>query len=170
MIALVLGSLFGLFRVWSFYGTVPDLILLLTVSLALAFKNWDFLFVAIIGGVWTDILYGLPIGSFSLIYGLVGVLCAITFEKWLYTVGGIKWQYFLVTITVAGVISLAWLWAYTNILYAWHWSPVAISGLEVLKSGSLTLLANLVFAYPIYIGVEFLAKWLLRRNRNQLKL
>lgn len=116
-----------------------------------------------------DILYGLPIGSFSLVYVLAGSLSSVTFEKWLFSVGGIKWQHFLLVVVLASLLSMAWIWLFTNILYTRHWSSVALSGIQVLKSGGWTLFANLLFAYPVYMLVEFFVQYSLRFKKNQIK-
>lgn len=169
-VAFIIGLIFGVFRFWSLGGFVPDLLLLLTLSLALAFKDSDYLFVAFVGGVWTDILYGLPIGSFTLIYLLAGAMSSWIFGKWLFAGSGVKWQHFILTVMIATLASLLWIWLYTNLLYSIDFSAVALSGTQTLRSGLMTLLANVVFAYPVYVIVELMASYTLKFKSNQIKL
>lgn len=166
---MISGITFGFFRVWELDGFVPDILLLLCVSLALSFKNLDYFFVGMVGGILMEVLYGLPIGSFSVPYILAGTISMWIFEKWLFT-SGIKWQYFLAIIFISTGFAYLWMWLYTNILHAIHWSDVALSGSQLLQSGLMTLLANLLFAYPVFILVEFSAHTFTRLKKNQIKI
>lgn len=159
---------FGLFSVWGWHGFVPNFLLLMIVSLALAFHNSDYLLVAFLGGIWFDILYGLPLGSFSIPFILIGGGSSAIFQRWLFT--EVTWRHFIITIAVATVALDFWLWLYTNLLFTVHWSPLAISGSQLLHNVVPVLIANVVLAYPVYVAVELIAQSTLRLKRNRLNI
>lgn len=164
----IVALTFGLFSVWNWQGFVPNLLLLTIVSLALAFHNEDYLLFAFLGGIWFDILYGLPLGSFSIPFILIGAGSSAVFQKWLFT--EVTWRHFLATIAIATIALHVWLWLYTNLLATVHWGHIAISGAQLVRVTIPELIANLVLAYPVYIIVELIAQSTLRLKRNRIHL
>ena len=142
--------------------------MLSTVSLALAFRNYDYLVFAFVGGLWFDVLYGVPIGSFTIPLMLIGFLSSFIFQKWLFT--EVKWQHFLSGIVIATLVLHGWIWLYTNALFMVEWSPLSIAGTQLLRTTVFTLIANVLLAYPVYVIVELIAQSTLRWKRNQIKL
>jgi len=167
-IGAIVSLTFGLFNVWAWHGLVPNLLLLAIVSVALAFHNHDYLVIALIGGIWFDTLYGLPIGSFSVPFVLCGAGSALIFRRWLFT--EVTWQHFIVVTVAATVILNFWLWLYTNLLFMAEWSPLAIHGGQLLRNITLILIANVLLAYPVYVIVELIARSTLRLRRNKIRL
>ncbi len=169
---IIIGALvavtFGLFSVWGWHGFVPNLLLLVIVSLALAFHNYDYLFFAFLGGVWFDILYGLPLGSFSIPFILIGAGSSAIFQRWLFT--DVTWRHFILTIVVATIALNFWLWIYTNFLFSVHWSAIAISGQQIVRISIPQVIANVLLAYPIYAAVEFITQSTMRLKRNRISL
>lgn len=169
---IITGSLvalnFGLFNSLGWHGFVPNLLLLVIISLALAFNRNDYLLVAFLGGFWFDILYGLPIGSFTIPFILIGVGSLLIFQRWLFT--QVTWRHFIVTVAVATILLHFWLWLYTNILFAIHWGQLAISGRQLTRNTILVLIANVILAYPIYVVVELIAQSTSRLKRHRIKI
>lgn len=165
---LVVAVTFGLFSVWGWQGLVPNLLLLIIVSTALAFNNLDYLMFAFIGGIWFDTLYGLPLGSFAVPFIFIGLACSLAFQRWLFA--EVAWWHFILA-TFLGTIALnAWLWIYTNGLHAFDWSPIAIHSGQLLRTTLFMLVANVLLAYPVYVIVELIAQSTMRFNKNKIKL
>jgi cell shape-determining protein MreD len=168
LIGAIVGITFGLFRSWGWHGFMPNVILLSIISLSLAFRNYDYMIFAGLGGFWFDILYGLPIGSFTLPFIFVGIISSFVFQRWLFT--EVRWQHFLLAVVIATVFIHSWLWLYSNILFVVKWSPIAISGSQLLRTTVLTVVANVLLAYPVYVIVELIAQSRLRLKKNQIRL
>ncbi|HEX3095530.1 MAG TPA: hypothetical protein VHQ20_00235, partial [Patescibacteria group bacterium] len=115
LIGAIIGVTFGLFSSWGWNGLVPDLILLLVIALSLVFDTFDFLFVAVVGGLWLDVVYGLPIGSFTIPLALCGTISSYILRRWLFA--EIQWFHFVGAITAATVLEKVWIWGYTNFLF-----------------------------------------------------
>ncbi len=167
-IGAIAALTFGLFNIWAWHGLVPNLLLLAIVSLALAFRNYDYLAIALIGGIWFDTLYGLPIGSFAIPFVLCGFGSAVIFQRWLFT--EVTWRHFIVVTVAATLLLNFWLWLYTNLLFMVKWSPIAIHGGQMLRNIALILIANILLAYPVYVIVELIAHSTLRFKRNKIRL
>jgi cell shape-determining protein MreD len=159
---------FGLFNALGWHDFVPNLLLVLVVSLALAFNRFDYLIVAFFGGFWFDVLYGLPVGSFSIPLVLIGLGSSQIFQRWLFT--EVTWRHFLLAVALATIALHFWLWIYTNLLFTIHWSPLAINGGQLLHSTVTILIANVVLAYPIYVSVELIAQSTSRFKRNRIRI
>lgn len=167
-IGAIAALTFGLFNVWGWHGLVPNLLLLAIVSLALAFRNYDYLMVALIGGIWFDTLYGLPIGSFSIPFVLCGTASALIFQRWLFT--EMTWIHFMIITIAATLLLNFWLWLYTNLLFFAKWSSLAIHGGQLARNLILIIIANVLLAYPVYVIVELIAHSTLRLKRNKIRL
>ncbi len=164
----IVAVTFGLFGVWGWHGLVPNMLLLIIVSMALAFNNVDYMIVGFIGGVWLDTLYGLPIGSFSVPFIICGMASSLIFQRWLFT--EVTWRHFIIVTTLVTVALNAWLWLYTNALHYIKWSPIAIDGKQLLRNAFLLLISNVLLAYPVYVIVELIAQSTIRLKRNKIKL
>lgn len=168
LIGAIIGITFGLFGSWGYHGLVPDLILLIVIALSLVFDDFDFLFVALVGGFWMDVVYSLPIGSFTIPFILCGLASSQLLRKWLFS--DIQWYHFVGVIIAATLFLKLWLWGYTNLLLFFQWHMFALSGKQILKNLFLAVIANVVLAYPVYVVVETIARSKLRWGRNKLQI
>lgn len=168
VIGAIVALTFGLFNQWGWHGFVPNLLLLTILSVTLAFNNFDYLVVGVIGGIWFDTLYGLPIGSFSIPFIVCGLLCSLAFQRWLFT--EVKIKHFIFAAILATVMLNFWIWLYTNGLYIVKWSPLAVDGWQLLRNTPLAVIANVLLAYPVYVIVELIAQSSLKLKRHKIKL
>jgi hypothetical protein len=164
----IVGITFGLFGSWSWNGLVPDLILLIVIALALVFDNLDFLFFGVVGGLWLDVVYALPIGSFTIPLLICGIITSFLLRKWLFS--EVRWYHFLGAIAAATIFLNLWIWAYTNAIFLFHWYPFAVSGKQMLSNLLLKIIGNVLLAYPVYVIVEMIANSQLRWQRHKLRL
>ena len=168
LVGAIIGVTFGFFSVWGLHGFVPDLILLIVIALSLVFDNFDYLFVALVGGFWLDVVYSLPIGSFTIPFILCGLASSQLLRKWLFS--EVEWYHFVGVIIAATLFLKLWLWGYSNILLIFQWHSFALSGRQILKNLILALLANVIFAYPVYVVIESFARSQLRWQKNKLRI
>lgn len=168
LVGTIVGMTFGLFQTWGWNGFVPDLILLIVLALSLVFDNLDYFFVALIGGFWLDVMFALPIGSFTIPLILCGFASSKFIRKWLFS--DIRWYHFVMAIVAATLIMKSWLWGYTNLFYIFDWYSFSISGKQILNNLIFNILANVIVAYPVYVIVETLANSQLRWRKNKLHL
>lgn len=168
IIGAIIGITFGLFSSWGWNGLVPDLILLMVIALSLVFESFDYLFVALIGGFWLDIVYGLPIGSFTIPLAFCGAVSSMLLRKWLFS--EIQWYHFAGAIVAATILLKLWIWIYSNALVIFHWYSMAVSGQQILRNIIWAIIANVVLAYPVYVIVEMFARSQLRWQKHRIKL
>lgn len=168
LIGAIIGTTFGLFGTWGIHGLVPDLILLIVIALSLVFDNLDFLFFALVGGFWLDVVFSLPIGSFTIPFVLCGVASSQLLRKWLFS--EIRWYHFVGVIIAATIFLKLWLWGYTNLLLFFQWHMFALSGKQVFRNLIFAIIANVVLAYPVYVIVEMFARSQLRWGKNKLQI
>ncbi len=168
IIGAIIGVTFGLFTSWGWNGLVPDLILLIVIALSLVFDGYDFLFFGMLGGFWLDIVYGLPIGSFTIPLLFCGAISSLLIRKWLFS--EVKWYHFIGSIIAATVLLKFWIWLYGNMLFALDWYPVPISGGQIVRNLIWAIIANVILAYPVYVIVEMFARSQLRWQKNRIRL
>ena len=163
-VALTVG-LFGNFRL---AGVVPDLILLLVVVAAVELESRDFLFLSLAGGIWMDIFYGLPIGSFALGYALCGSLAYALFHS--AAALEFNWKYFLSLVAGALILLYGWLWLYTNLLAAAHLSPLRVNLAQTARHFLFILIYNLILAFPVYWAFTRASRLSAKISRKPLQL
>lgn len=168
LIGAIVGVTFGLFSSWGWNGLVPDLVLLVVIALSLVFDNFDYLFFAAIGGFWLDIVYGLPIGSFTIPLALCGAVSSYLLRRWLFS--EIKWYHFVLAIVAATIFVKLWIGFYTNLLFLFHWFSYGISWKQLLGNLVFSVIANVVLAYPIYVIIEMFARSQLRWQKHRIRL
>lgn len=168
LMGAIIGVTFGFFSAWGFRGLVPDLILLIVIALSLVFDNLDYLFVALIGGFWLDVVFALPIGSFTIPFIICGAVSSQLLRKWLFS--EIKWYHFAGVIIAATVLLKLWLWGYSNVLTVFQWHAFALSGKQTLHNLIYGIIANVVLAYPVYVVVEMFAHSQLRWQKNKIRI
>lgn len=168
VVGAIIGVTFGLFSSWGWNGLVPDLILLLVIALALTADYFDYLFLSIIGGFWLDVVYGLPIGSFTIPLLVCGTISSFLIRKRLFS--EIHWYHFVGAIAAATILLKLWIWGYSNTLFLFNWYHLAVSGKQMLSNISLSLIANILLAYPVYVIVEMFVNSQLRWQKHKIRL
>jgi cell shape-determining protein MreD len=157
LVVLVLVLSFGLLPALGLSHALPALLLLTVLVLALESDTADMVLVAFLGGIWTDIFVGLPIGSYAL--GLVTVgLCVTAIFRYLLFARVSVWQFIVLTI---GAVFGLWLWllVYPWLLF-WFGLHVVVPAVESwVKLLLPTLFATLLAAYPVYAGILLLLRW-----------
>lgn len=168
IVGAIIGITFGLFTSWGWNGLVPDLVLLMVIALSLVFDGFDYLYVGVIGGFWLDIVYGLPIGSFTIPLIFCGALSSALLRKWLFA--EVEWYHFVGAIVASTILLKFWIWLYSNALFAFQWYSTPVSGGQIARNLVWAIVANVILAYPVYVIVEMFARSQLRWQKNKIKL
>lgn len=153
----------SIFNVLNLGFYTPDLLLLLTLSIVWANNNFDFVLFAVLGGFWTEVTFGLPVGSLVLSLLLIGSAAYLIINRWLFSEK--SWQYFFGAVIISTVFFHAWLWIYTSTLFAFGWSDIAITGKMFLRGMLPVLLVNIILTSPIFVGTEVLVGYIQKWSR-----
>lgn len=155
-----------IFNLYEFRGFIPNLLLLFTLATIVSFEEWDFIFLAIFGGLWMDVMLGLPVGSNILGLLIICLLMVWLLNQWLLATK--NWRHFLGAILIGSIFMHLWIWFYSSAIQAigWHW--VSVDTEIMLKTLLPGLLANLLLAYPVFIFVELIAGLIGRWSRHKI--
>lgn len=160
---LILALDFGILAPVGLGWAVPSILLLMVLCIGMEYGSLDFFFFAVLGGLWMDIYFGLPIGSFLGAYVLVGLAGYIVFQRLLLSES--NWKYYFVFAFAAELFLLLWLWAYTNVLLHLHWAVIGLSGRQLVHYSPALFISALVCAFPVYGLVNLVV----RRSRKWLR-
>jgi hypothetical protein len=167
VILLVMAFNFGILAPLGFGWAVPSTLLLLVVGISMEQGNADFIFFAILGGLWMDIYNSLPIGSFLGAYLLAGWGGYVLSGRLLAKSSG---KYYVLFVLAAELLLVLWLWAYTNVMFHSHYGLVAVSGRQLLHHAWALFLYALVLALPIYSLVNAAARASKRWLRQPMQI
>jgi cell shape-determining protein MreD len=166
--ALIIVVEQGLFRTLYLGAFAPDLFLLLTLATLWSSNNFDYLLFAVLGGIWMELVLGLPIGSLSFGLIIVGTTTYLILNRWLFSEK--PWQYFLLAVVLGTIGTNLWLWVYVNILNVFMWSQFQISFALIYHRIFYALILNIILIYPIYAIIELIARYLQTSSKNRIKL
>src|SRR5690349_4469282 len=114
LLSLALTS--GVFPYFRLAGAVPDLFLLLVLIGAAEFDDPRFLLFVLGAGLWIDVYFGLPIGSYAIGYVLCGAVTQLLFHQPL--AFEFNWKHFIVLVIATTLLLYAlWLPLYTSTLF-----------------------------------------------------
>jgi rod shape-determining protein MreD len=162
---IVLLSLnFGVFSYLKILGAVPNCILLFLVVTAIEKQNFDFVFVALVGGLFLDFYNGTVVGGYALSFLLIGFLLQSAVN--LFVVEELKWQILAVIVVLSVAFLDVSIWGISFFGY-----KIGVGGFfldwRVLRAtfpGSL-LYDGLLF-YPIYFFANLLRNWISTMQYN----
>ncbi len=149
-----------LFGHFTLAGAIPNLNLLLVIIAASESERLDFLYVAVVAGLITDIGFGLPVGTFSFAFLLSGLFAHLLFQgPWSLN---LTWRNF--GIITAAAVFLAYLWVilFSKLAFIIGMLPYAISFRYILDMIFFILIYNMVLAFPMF--------WLYTTITDYLKL
>ncbi len=139
------AALFAEFPIWH---VVPNLLLLFTVFMAAKSEGYEFVFVALIAGFFSDTIIGLPIGSFMLGYTLLALIVNALFN-WLITLT-FDWKYVpLVALAGAALLQL-WLAVFAGIAQRIASQAIPVDFTIALSRMLPILVVTAIAMYPVY--------------------
>lgn len=146
----------------------PDLLLLLTLAVVWSFSNFNFIFIAVLGGLWLEILLGLPVGALSLGMVLIGSILQVVINKWFYSEK--PWQFFVIGVVAGTIVLQTWIYLYTQSLSALEIGTITFPREYFWRSLIPASIMNLLLIYPVFALVELMAKYLQNLSKNKLQL
>jgi len=167
VLVLILTFSFGLLAPWGLGWAVPSILLIFVICLSLEQGSLHFIFFALLGGLWLDVFFGLPVGSFPGAYVFIGWIGYSMYQRLSLQS---NWKYYLIFVGIAELFLALWLWGYTSILFRLHYSPIAVSGFQLLHHGIALVTAGLISAFPIYSIVNTATRLAKKWLRQPLKL
>ncbi len=111
---VVLVFNFGILEPIGLGLAVPSVLLLVIICIGTEYGSLDFFFFALLGGLWMDLYFALPIGSFSGAYVFCGLASYTMYQR--LSSNQFSAKYYLIFIAGAQLFLLIWLWAYTNLV------------------------------------------------------
>lgn len=160
-LGIMFGVSAGLYGSWNWTGYIPNFVLLIVVASALLSDSFDFLVISLVGGIWAEMMYGLPVGSYILICWGIGAITQQVIRQRL--LSDAYWYHYLSIVAVAVVVWQLWLLGYSNILSHFHWSNTFVDWKQMLHYIVPSMIANVICAYPIFLGMQKL----LNNRRSQ---
>jgi cell shape-determining protein MreD len=163
-VLILFGVMQGLARVVPIGGIVPNLLLLLVLCLALEQGN-DFILVALIAGIMSDMGSGAIIGTFTVGYLTIGVIFHYVMNQFFYFQAG--WKYLPVAL-VGGLVFLSvWMWFYSWILLQFHITSQSVFASPIPGSLFAQIVYSLVLLYPVYLVTNKVVGWIKKLEQKQ---
>ncbi len=152
IIILGLGLEIALFSEFSFLHTAPNLLLLFTLYIAARQPGYGFVFLAIISGLVTDLLIGVPVGTFLLGFLALSGVAHMFFGS--FVTIRFDWKYVPLVALAGSMLLLLWISIYIT-LFRILAMPVPGLDWPLLISKLLPMiLTTAVFMYPVYWFTE----------------
>jgi hypothetical protein len=143
-----------LFGQMTLAGAIPNLNLLFVIIAASESDRLDFLFIAFVAGLVTDIGFGLPIGTFALGFVLAGFLSHVLFHGPLSL--SVGWKNFAIVTVVGVTLTYFWTIVFSKLAAVMGVLPFSLAFGQFWRIIFFTLIYNLILAFPlfwIYTGV-----------------
>lgn len=139
-------------------GAIPNLNLLLVIIAASESEKLDFLFIAFVAGIFTDIGFGLPIGTFSLGFVMAGFLSHTLFHGPLSL--SVGWKNFGIIVFVSVLLTYMWTIVFSKLALVMGILPFSLSFGQLWHIIFFTLIYNLVLAFPMFWGYTIITDYL----------
>lgn len=153
VIIFCIGLSVGVFHLFPIYRAVPQLILLLVIVSSAERHDLDFLYIAIAGGMFMDIVTSVAFGSFTLSFMIIGFLIRFLLQGLLAAKN--PWKALPLVVILSIIIQYFWLWLYNGLLF-----PLKVS----LSASTFTDTTALAFGAVIYSVILFFPiYWLIER-------
>ncbi len=148
-------------RLIDFNGFVPNLLLLFVVFFAQSSDDFEYLILAAAGGMWIEVLSGLPIGAVSL--GLVFSATLVYLFVHRFLLKNRDWRYYFVFVVFSIFFGQLWLWIYTQVLSYFQIYKVVVDFGTIWHISWKIVVMNLIIAVPVY----FISDYFLARIQNR---
>lgn len=137
-----------LFGQMTLGGAIPSLNLLLVIIAASESDRLDFLFIAFVAGIITDIGYGLPIGTFAIGFLLSGFLSYVLFHGPLSI--SVGWKNLGLAAIIGVSLTYVWTIVFSKIAAAIGVIPFSLAFAQLWHIIFLTIVYNLILAFPLF--------------------
>ncbi len=150
-IVILAGLNSGGLKPLAIAGVVPNLLLLAVISVSFDRENKDYLWFALVAGVFFDFFSTVPMGSFTIPFILVALMLRFFITN--VAVYELSFKYIL-SLTVAAVLGYHGLFmAYYFIFSSMSGIPSLLSAKELLVKLPYQVAYNVVLLLPVYFGM-----------------
>jgi rod shape-determining protein MreD len=166
LVMLILFSLnMGMFPYLEIFSGTPNLLMLFVIALSVESKDYDFIVLAFLSGLFLDFYTDVAIGSFSVGFMLLGILIQYIAKE--YLVLELNWKYLLGLMVAGYVFVYAFVWVYGLCMYRFGLANAAVE-LPMLQKRILPeLFYNAVLLYPLYWVTDLMREFILRNDRRR---
>ncbi len=162
-IVFILGQV--IVSYFALFGLAPNLLLLLVIILAFDEKSFNFLFVAILGGIVLDFASGFPIGSYLMVFVLLGMVLHIVSSRM--HILGFGYRILPIVIALAVIITNMWLYIYLFLVGVFKLTTFTLSVQILSRNVIWQILYNLLLFLPVYGFSLVLQNVLLRIDQRK---
>ncbi len=167
VIVLLLALEAGVFTQFAIRGAIPDLIFLMVIYFATKHEDLDSYGIALLGGLFTDLYSGLPIGTMTLGYLIVAGLIHVVFHS--VTIHEVRWKQIPFVVSAAVVLLYGWMVGYTWLLVQIHLTGEVLVAADVRTRILPSLVYNFILLYPAMTLFTFLDDFIIsiqKRSRS----
>lgn len=159
------GINFGVFGMMSFFGTVPNIPLLLVIIVALFEDKNDYIIFSLFGGLTFDFYSGLFPGSFTLAFLILGTLIQ-QISKHILDVNS-RAIYLPLFLFLGLALTDVWIWIFSSFTFAFHFWVLPIHLQYFFKTFAPSFIYNLILIYPLYAIWIILQDYLVGFEKNR---
>ncbi len=165
VIIFLIGIIAGGFHHFTILRAVPQLVLLLVIVVAAERKNLDYLFVAIVGGVFMDFATSVAFGSFTLSFIVIGFVAKFLFDEMLLARSPLKHVPWIVSAAIASQYLWIWLYNGTLIRFESAYLPLRLSDTMIMAIGAI--IYTLILLFPAYWIMDKLNEYIERLEQRK---
>jgi rod shape-determining protein MreD len=151
------------------WRAAPDLLLLLVVFYSFREDTMSYVWIAFFGGLLMDAYSRSAFGTYMLSFLIVAMLIRASIST-LFRSETSSIIYMAVVITIADLLTVAIIYAYSSIAVHWDKSAVTISPIYINLKVWLDLILNMLLAAPIYLIVESMENYMNKHFRHSSNL
>ncbi len=155
-IILLFGVNLGLFGNLPIFGQVPNLLFLLTMYLALEKKDYDFLFVAFICGIFLDFFSASFFGGFTFSLLITSAVLHVISQNFILL--ELDWKFLVGLLLGSMALFKLLLWLYIFFVTISHLYAGNESLSMYFRNFAWNYLYNLLLIYPMYFFYGYLRK------------
>lgn len=165
VILCLVGITGGVFDVFPLFRSVPQLLLVFVAVIAVERKNLDYIFVALVSGIFMDALTGVAFGSYTLSYFAAALLIRLVFQDFLLVSNA--WKHLPWIVVIATIVQHIWVWLYNGSLARFLQSVPAFTFSEIILLSLGSSLYTVVLFLPSYWLFEQLNQYLNRLEQTK---
>lgn len=157
-VLISIGLTAGIFSLFPILRGTPQLLLILILVIAVERKNLDFIFIAVVAGIFLDFLTSLAFGSYTLSFVFLGFCARYVFREYLITSN--TWKHLPWIISVAIIIQYLWFWIYNALLFRFDQLAVPIGLIDIILTSFGAIIYTGVLFLPVYWVIEKISQFI----------
>ena len=157
-ILISIGLTAGVFSLFPILRGVPQLLLVLVLVVAVERKNFDFIFISVVAGIFLDLLTSLAFGSYILSFAFLGFSAKYIFREYLITSN--TWKHLPWVISIAILIQHLWFWIYNSLLFRFDQLALPLRLWDIILTSLGAIIYTAVLFFPVYWMIEKISQFI----------